>query len=274
MSDMPGVLLGLKSRLNKGNLVKYSLMVSSIPLFIAFWWMLALYLHGQNFLYLPTPNEVLNAFVASFNRDPATGLPLLANVFASLSRFFSGFFLAFVIAVPLGLLIGYSGLVEAFTKPVIELLRPIAPIAWVPFLLVSLGFFWGPVITIFIGVFFPMLSNVIFGVRSVDPLLLDVAKTQGASEIQIFTKVYIPSSVPFIMTGVKVGVGVGWMCIVAAEFQSAKGGGVGSIIVSGMNVGRPDITFAGMLTIAILGILTLWGSNLIERGVLKWMGTN
>ena len=272
MSDTPGVLLGLKSHLTKGNLLKYSLMVSSVPLFIAFWWLLSLYLYGQNFFYLPSPNEVWNAWVLSLTRDPATGLPLLTNVFSSLTRFFSGFFLAFAIAVPLGLFIGYSGLVDAFTKPVIELLRPIAPIAWVPFLLVSLGFFWGPVITIFIGVFFPMLSNVIFGVRSVDPLLLDVAKTQGASRIQTFTKVYIPSSVPYVMTGVKVGVGVGWMCIVAAEFQSAKGGGVGSIIVSGMNIGRPDIAFAGMLTIAILGILTLWGSSLIERVVLKSMG--
>jgi NitT/TauT family transport system permease protein len=272
MSDLPGVLLGLKSRLNKGNLLKYSLLASSMRLFIAFWWLLSLYLYGQNFFYLPTPNEVLTAWLTSVNRDPATGLPLLTNVLSSLTRFFSGFFLAFAIAVPLGLLIGYSSLVEAFSKPVIEILRPIAPIAWVPFLLVSLGFFWGPVITIFIGVIFPILSNVVFGVRSVDPLLLDVAKTQGASETQIFTKIYLPSSVPFIMTGVKVGVGVGWMCIVAAEFQSAKGGGVGSIIVSGMGIGRPDITFAGMLTIAILGILTLWGTNLIERGVLKWMG--
>jgi NitT/TauT family transport system permease protein len=215
---------------------------------------------------------VLNAWLISLNRDPVTGLPLLTNVFSSLTRFSSGFVLAFVIAVPLGLLIGYSSLIDAFTKPVIELLRPIAPIAWVPFLLLSLGFFWGPVITIFIGVIFPMLSNVIFGVKSVDPLLLEVAKTQGANKIQTFVKVYLPSSVPYIMTGVKVGVGVGWMCIVAAEFQSAVGGGVGSIIVSGMGVGRYDIAFAGMLTIAILGMLTLWGSTLIERGVLKWMG--
>jgi NitT/TauT family transport system permease protein len=250
----------------------YSLMASSLPIFIAFWWLLSLYLQGQNFLYLPAPNQVWNAWVQSLTRDPATGLPLITNVVSSLTRFFSGFFLAFLIAIPLGLMIGYSGLVDAFSKPVIELLRPIAPIAWVPFLLVSLGFFWGPVITIFIGVFFPMLSNVVFGVRSVDPLLLDVAKTQGASRLQTFTKVYIPSSVPFVMTGVKVGVGVGWMCIVAAEFQSAKGGGVGSIIVTGMNIGRPDIAFAGMLTIAILGILTLWGSSLIERVVLRSMG--
>ena len=272
MSEMLDSLMGLKSRFNRANLLKYSLMASSIPIFIAFWWLLSLYLYGRNFYYLPAPNEVLNAWLISIKLDPVTRLPLLTNVLSSLTRFFSGFLLAFAIAIPLGLLIGYSSLVDAFTKPVIELIRPIAPIAWVPFLLLSLGFFWGPVLTIFIGVFFPMLSNVVFGVRSVDPLLLDVAKTQGASRVQTFIKVYLPSSVPFIMTGVKVGVGVGWMCIVAAEFQSAAGGGVGSIIVSGMGVGRYDIAFAGMLTIAVLGILTLWGASLIERGVLKWMG--
>jgi ABC-type nitrate/sulfonate/bicarbonate transport system permease component len=254
------------------NLIKTALMVLSIPLFIALWWVLAVYLQGQNFYYLPTPPEVLEALIQSITMDPATRLPLSQNIWASLVRFLSGFLLALMLAVPLGLLIGYSFYAEAGIRPTMEVLRPIPPIAWVPFLLLALGFFIGPIVTIFIGVFFPIVSNVIFGVKSVDPLLMDAAKTQGANGWQVFAKVVFPSSIPYIMTGIKIGLGVGWMCIVAAEFLAAQGGGVGAIIVGGQAIGRYDIMFAGMVTIALLGIATLALSTLMERWVHKWMG--
>ncbi|OPY30333.1 MAG: taurine transporter subunit [Methanomassiliicoccales archaeon PtaU1.Bin030] len=261
-----------KRYLTKENLVKTSLMIVSLPIFIAFWWMLASYFQGQNFYYLPTPLEVWDALVQAWTQDPATRLSLLANVYASLIRFLLGFLLALGLAVPLGLLLGYSRYANALALPVIELLRPIPPIAWVPFLLLAASFFWGPILTIFIGVFFPVLSNVIFGVRSVDPLIIDAAKTQGANRWQVFSKVMFPSSIPYMIAGVKIGLGVGWMCIVAAEMLASQGGGVGAIIVGGQTVGRYDIMFAGMVTVAVLGILTLLIGSLIERRVKKWMG--
>jgi NitT/TauT family transport system permease protein len=263
---------GLRAYLTRSDPLRIGLMVSSLPLFIAGWWLLSIYLQGQNFYYLPTPLEVWNALVASWEWDPVTHQPLLANINASLGRFALGFVIAIVIAVPLGLLIGYSYLIDAFSKPIIEVLRPVPPIAWVPFLLLSLGLFWGPVITIFIGVFFPVLSNVIFGVRSVDPLLIDVAKTQGASNRQVFTKVIFPFSIPFIMAGLKIGVGIGWMCIVAAELFAAQGGGIGVLITAGQTIGRYDIMFAGMVVVGLLGIVTLTVSEYLEKRVKIWMG--
>ena len=256
----------------RSNLLKVGLMVSSLPLFIAAWWLLALFLQGQHFYYLPTPLEVWNALVQAWSWDPVTHQSLLTNINASLGRFIVGFLLAMSMAVPLGLIIGYSSIVDAFTKPIVEVLRPVPPIAWVPFLLLALGLFWGPVITIFIGVFFPVLSNVIFGVRSVEPLLIDAAKTQGASKWQMFAKVIFPSSVPYIMAGLKIGVGIGWMCIVAAELFAAKGGGVGVLITAGQAIGRYDIMFAGMVVIGVLGIVTLALSEFLEKRVKKWMG--
>lgn len=247
-------------------------MVSSIPIFIGIWWMLAIYLQGQNFYYLPTPMEVLQALNQSLTLDPATRLSLWANIYASLVRFLLGFLLAVAVAVPLGLLIGFSRYANALARPTVEMLRPIPPIAWVPFLLLAFGFFYGPIVTIFVGVFFPILSNVIFGVNSVDPLIVDAARTQGANKWQVFTKVIFPSSIPYLMTGIKIGLGVGWMCIVAAEFIAAEGGGVGAIIVGGQTIGRYDIMFAGMVTVALLGLATLAFSTLIERRVTKWMG--
>ena len=261
-----------KNTITRQNIIRTVLMVSSIPIFVVIWWVMAVYFQQHNFYYLPTPMEVLAALEQSITMDPATRLPLLTNIYSSLVRFLVGFLIAVGIAVPLGLLIGFSIYADALARPTVELLRPIPPIAWVPFLLLALGFFWGPVVTIFIGVFFPILSNVIFGVRSVDPLMIDAARTQGATKWQVFSKVVFPSSIPYLMTGIKIGVGVGWMCIVAAEFIAAEGGGVGAIIVSGQAIGRYDIMFAGMVTIALLGIATLALSTLLERRVTKWMG--
>lgn len=272
MSSLLDMRVLRKRFLTRENLIKTSLSIISLPIFLAIWWMLALYFQGQGYQFLPTPPEVWEALVQSWTQDPATRVSLLANIYASLVRFLLGFILAMVIAVPLGLIIGYSEYANALAWPTVEVLRPIPPIAWVPFLLLAAGFFWGPILTIFIGVFFPVLSNVIFGVRGVDPLIIDAAKTQGANRWQVFSKVMFPSSIPYMMAGVKIGLGVGWMCIVAAEMLAAQGGGVGAIIVGGQTVGRYDIMFAGMIAVAILGILTLVAGTLIEGRVKKWMG--
>lgn len=261
-----------KRVLTKDSLINISLMVASIPIFLGIWWAIALFMQGQNLYYLPTPPEVLEALIQSWTLDPATRLPLLSNIYASLVRFFLGFVLAMGLAVPLGLIVGFSDYANSLTLPTVEILRPIPPIAWVPFLLLAFGFLWGPVLTIFIGVFFPVLSNVIFGVRSVDPLIIDAAKTQGASKWQVFSKVIFPSSIPFMMAGVRIGVGIGWMCIVAAEMIGGVGGGVGMIIVGGQTIGRYDIMFAGMVAVAVLGIVTVFLSSVLEKKVSKWMG--
>ena len=262
-----------RTLLERDSLLRLSLMVISLPCLVIAWWLFAGYLYSQGIQTLPYPDAVLTALIQSaVSEDPGTNNSLWQNIAASLGRFGAGFFIGLLSAVPIGLLIGYSKTMEAFAKPIVEVLRPIPPIAWVIFLLLTFGLFWGPVLTIFIGVFFPVLSNVIFGVRRVDPILIDAAKTQGAGGQQIFTKVIFPFCIPFIMAGVRIGLGIGWMCIVAAEFVAAQGGGVGVMITASQNVGRPDFMFAGMITIAVLGIVTLGASQFIERRVNRWMG--
>ena len=177
--------------------------------------------------FFPPPGDVFSAFIKSFQRpDPATGLTMWENIWASLQRFILGFLLALLVAIPVGLIMGFSKIAEDFGRPIVEIFRPIPPIAWIPFFLIVLGFFLGPIMAIFVGVFFPILSNVIFGVKSVEPNLIDAAKTLGANKPTLFTKVIFPSTVPFLMTGIRIGLGIGWMCIVAAEFLGARGGGV------------------------------------------------
>ncbi|HSV42002.1 MAG TPA: ABC transporter permease subunit, partial [Methanomassiliicoccales archaeon] len=110
------------------------------------------------------------------------------------------------------------------------------------------------------------------GVKSVEPQLIDAAKTLGGSRSDIFAKVVFPYSIPFLMTGIRIGLGIGWMCIVAAEMIGAKGGGVGLYILNQANIGRYEFMFAGMVVIAALGLITTEAAGYIERKVSDRMG--
>ncbi|MDH7508785.1 MAG: ABC transporter permease [Methanomassiliicoccales archaeon] len=242
----------------------------SLAGFLVVWWLFSIVI---NRAYLPGPYEVFQAFVDSFlTPAPSLGITMDDNIASSLQRFLLGFVLAFCVAVPLGLMMGFFRTAETVAKPVIEVFRPIPPIAWVPVFLLIFKLFWGPVMVIFIGVFFPLLSNVIFGVKSVDPTLIDAARTLGADRIRLFTKVIFPSTVPFLMTGITIGLGIGWMCIVAAEMIGAVGGGVGYYIYFMEQLGKYEYMYAGMVVIAILGILTVGISRYIEQYLSRLMG--
>lgn len=224
--------------------------------------------------FLPYPWDVLSAFAQSFTvRDPVSNLYMTSHMYASLKRIFFGFVLAFCLAVPLGLLMGRSKNADAVGKPILELFRPIPPLAWAPLFLIALKFFWGPVVIVFLGVFFPILLNVILGAKSVDPMLIDAARALGARRRDVFAKVVLPSTLPYIMTGVTVGLGVGWMCIVAAEMLGAVGGGVGYYIYNMVyQAGMYDKVYAGMAVIGLLSVLTTGVAALFERRLTRWMG--
>lgn len=252
-------------------LVKNSVITTiSLTMFLITWWAIAIW---ANLAYLPTPPEVLDALINSFKYDDSDlGINMWQNMYASLKRFVLGFLLAFIVAVPLGLLMGFSRIVELLAKPVVEVFRPIPPIAWLPFFIAIFLYVWGPIMVIFIGVLFPLLSNTYFGVKSVPPILLDAARTQGASRFQMFTKVIFPYTVPFLMTGIRIGMGIGWMCIVAAEMIGGVGGGVGLYIFVKWNVGNWNAMFAGMVVIAALGIATTGIMQYLENYTNKKMG--
>jgi len=195
------------------------------------------------------------------------------HILASLQRFAIGFLIAFAAAVPLGLLIGYSRLLSDFTRPIIEVLRPIAPIAWAPvFTLGLFGLIWGPIMVVFIGIIFPLLTNTIFGVQKIDRNLIDAARTLGADKTQTFFKVMFPCTVPYIMSGIKIGLGIGWMCIIAAEMISTSGEGLGFYLFSVANNGSWPFVFVGIILISILGILTTGVAEYAHKIMAKRMG--
>jgi NitT/TauT family transport system permease protein len=271
MTKAPQLIIKkLRRTFGKKNIKSLIFVIISLVGFVSIWW-LAAYLYNIN--YFPTPDKVYTAFINGFtHNDPYLGINMWQNIYASLQRFATGFALAFILAVPIGLMMGFSRIFDSLLKPIIELFRPIPPIAWVPVFLIALGFFWGPVFIILIGVFFPLISSVYFGVRSVDPILLDAARTQGAGRVAIFSKVILPYTVPYIMTGIRIGMGIGWMCIVAAEMIGAVGGGIGYYISVQSTVGNYPAMYAGIVVIALLGISTTGLSGYVEKRLAHRMG--
>jgi len=276
---------GIAARLRKtivGSWFQLLLSLTAVVVLLVGWWLYSAYLRGDwpftnlprldKADYLPYWWDVLKAFGKSFTEPTIGGLFMTQHIAASLKRIALGFALALLTAVPLGLMMGRSKNTEAVGRPIVELFRPIPPLAWVPIFLAVFRLFWGPVLIVFLGIFFPILLNVRLGARSVDPVLLDAAKTLGAKRGAIFTKVVLPYTTPYLMTGVTVGLGIGWMCIVAAEMLGAVGGGVGYYIFTANNSSQYEFMYAGMLMIAILSVLTTGVAELTERWLRRWMG--
>ncbi len=261
------------------NWVRLALGVVSIAAFVVIWAVVSDYLadtDSDKSEFVPSPSAVAEAFVKSF-LEPVPGFDDIRMgdmIASSLIRVFWGFLLALAVAVPFGLAMGSYRTVEAMGRPLVEVFRPIPPLAWVPIFLMVFRSFWGPIGIVFIGAFFPILLNVIFGVRSVDQRLIDAARTLGAKRGAIFMKVVIPTIVPYLMTGVKVGLGVGWMCVVAAEMMPIQGGiGVGYYVwTSAFSYSMYDYTYATMLVIGLLGVLTTGVAEVLEKRVSRWMG--
>ena len=244
---------------------------SSLIILLLIWWNLSLFLRIPA---IPTPARVWDAFISLFsNGDPITGFSMWKHISSSLIRFAWGFLIAFAIAVPFGLLLGYSETLRNFSNPAIEILRPIAPIAWAPVFVLSIGLQWGAILVVTIGIFFPLLTNTAFGVKKIDPIMLDASRTLGANKFQQFYKVMFPCAVPYIMNGIRIGLGIGWMCIVAAEmYAGGFGGGIGFFISLQASLALWPNVFVGIGVIAVLGILTTGVADYAYRKIAKGMG--
>jgi ABC-type nitrate/sulfonate/bicarbonate transport system permease component len=160
--------------------------------------------------------------------------------------------------------------------PVVEIMRPIPPIAWIGLAILWFGLgINSAIFLVFIGAFFPILLNTISGVRNVDKRLIEVASTFGARDHEVLRKVVIPAAMPTIFTGLRVGMGIGWMCVVAAEMINPQHG-LGDLILSSSSFLRTDRVMVGMISIGILGliinlILQLAGDRIFawQKGISK-----
>ena len=179
-------------------------------------------------------------------------------------------FLWATIAIPLGIAMGWWKAVDEQFDPLMEVLRPIPPLAWIPLSILWFGI--GDTqnqFIIFLGIFFPILLNTITGVRGVEPNLVRAARCLGASEWAILSRVVLRAALPQIITGIRIGLGVGWMALVAAELVGASSG-LGFLINDARTILRTDYIIVGMATIGIVGLMIDAAIREVMRRVLPW----
>lgn len=195
---------------------------------------------------------------------------LIHDAYTSLYRVVTGFLLGAVLALPLGLLMGAKDRIYEMFNPLIQVLRPIPPIAYIPLSILWFGLGNPPAIfLIVIGAFFPVLMNTIAGVRQVDGIYIRVARNLGASQGTIFLRVILPAATPYILAGARIGVGTAFIVVIVAE-MIAVNNGLGYRILEAREFFWSDKIIAGMFTIGLLGLCIDVGMNRLNNHLLKW----
>ena len=218
---------------------------------------------------LPGPIEVLRKFIQSFYTNIGT-YTIIGHILWSLSRVMTGFFLASICGISLGLAMGWSRNIEAIAKPIFEVIRPIPPIAWISIAVIWFGLAeTSKYFIIFISGFANITINVYTGAKSVDPELIGAAKMLGATKHQLFTTIVIPSSVPYIFTGLQIAISSSWAAVVAAEMVRSSEG-VGWLIRSGMGINDTVQIMVGILSVGIIGFLLATLMRSLEAKLCLW----
>ena len=262
------VFRGLLAKITRDRIITAALACISIGALFLFWYLgtkyrLEFYIRFKN---VPTPYEV-------YQQLTQVGLSnkYLVNIAISVRRILLGFFIAMAIGVPLGLAIGKYQRVRDLFMPVVEILRPIPAIAWVPMSIMLWPNNEASIVFItFIGAFFPILLNTIHGVHSLDGVLIRAARCLGASEFRLFLNVILPGSLPHIFTGLAVGMGVAWVSLIAAEMISGQFG-VGYFTWVAYGIVKYSQIVVGMLTIGVLGMLSSLIIRLVGTRCMPWL---
>ncbi len=197
---------------------------------------------------------------------------LLKYVVASLYRVTWGFFLGAILAVPLGLIIGWNRRLEMALNPLIQILRPISPLAWIPIAILWFGVGdLSAIFLIFLGCFFPLLLTAMNAVRGIPAVYLNAGRNFGLRPAALVSRVLFPAVVPQLIVGMRITLGVAWLVVVAAE-MIAVNSGLGFLIVDARNAGnRYDLVVAGMVIIGLIGLLLDMGMRSLEQmKALRW----
>ncbi|HSP35511.1 MAG TPA: ABC transporter permease [Thermoanaerobaculia bacterium] len=218
-----------------------------------------------NPMILPSPTAVLRRWI-----EYARSGELFADAASSLYRVMMGFLIGTALALPIGLAMGASRAAYAYLNGLVQVLRPIPPIAFVPLAILWFGLGNPPAFfLISLGAFFPVLMNTIAGVRSVDAIYIRAARNLGASRRALFFRVMIPAAMPHILTGIRVGFGVAFIVVIVAE-MIAVNNGLGYRILEAREYFWSDKIIAGMISIGILGLLIDSILARISDYLLRW----
>jgi ABC-type nitrate/sulfonate/bicarbonate transport system permease component len=233
-------------------------------LFIAFW-ETAARLGTHNNILLPPPSRVFETLFELIRNGT-----LFDHIGASLFRVAAGYALSVIVGVPIGLAMGYWLLAEGLLTTTVNGLRPIPASAWIPLSIILMGIGEQPAIfLVFIGTVWSIILNTSHGVKNVPKHLVWAAQTMGASNATIFTKVIFPASLPSTFTGMRVGVGIAFTCVIVAELIAVRSG-LGYLITEARMLVRSDVVIAGMITIGVVGFVLDAVVRLIMNRALRW----
>lgn len=224
---------------------------------VAAWWATVVYTESVIF---PTPGQVVTGTLELIEDGT-----LWEHIGASLFRVGAGFGIAVLVAVPLGLWMGRVDGAFRTLNPIIQILRPISPIAWIPIAILWFGVGnVSPIFLIFISAVYPMIVQTAAGVHTIEKRYLRAAENFGVSRSVLFRQVIIPAVLPEIIIGMRIGLGVAWLVVVAAEMIALRSG-LGYLIMDSRNAGnRYDLVIAGMIVIGLIGLILDGAMRLLE----------
>jgi NitT/TauT family transport system permease protein len=244
----------------------------------------------DNKLILPQPGSVFQHFLHPTANIIGLGA-LTKNILVSLFRVFFGYMIATLLAVPLGILMGYSRTAYSLGNSIISIFRPVPPIAWQPLVLAWFGitsvatlmgltrgdayiylnnFKLSMTFIIFLGAFFPIITSSIHAVSSIPKPWIESARVLGANEWDVFGKILLPGAAPTIINGMRTGLGSAWTCLVSAEMLPGSLSGVGYLITHAYEIARIDVVIIGMVSIGAIGAFLDFIFRFIESKKFKW----
>ena len=220
--------------------------------------------------FVPGPVVVLQAFVDVLIHGDVSRVYLHQHAGVSILRVLAGFAVASALAIPLGIALGLRPGLYRVIKVILEPVRFIPPIAWVPLAILLLRGYNRYLFIIALGTFFPILVATISGVARTDVTHIEVAKTLGFKAFDQIRRIVLPSAMPEILAGMRIGLGAGWMSIVAAEMIGGELEGIGRMMLNHAEILRVDVIIVGMLTVGLIGLSMNEVFLLVERHIFRW----
>ncbi|MBC2885299.1 ABC transporter permease subunit [Ochrobactrum sp. CM-21-5] len=222
-------------------------------------------------LFLPSPMAVYDKFVIALT-DGVANSTLAEHTLASLGRVLGAFAIACVTAIPVGIMMGMSSTIRGVLDPIIEFYRPLPPLAYLPLIIIWLGIGEFPkVFLIFLAIFAPMAIAARAGVRSVSTEQIHAAYAMGASRTQVITQVIMKAALPEIFTGMRIGIGVGWTTLVAAEMVAAHRG-LGFMVLNAAQFLASDTVIMGIIVIGVFAFAFDLLIRYLEKVLIPWKG--
>lgn len=250
--------------------VKYNklgdiLLMTLVPVIFISLWQFFSQIGKINASILPSPRTIWETLLSMIESGE-----IFQHLGTSIVRVIKGYALGSFLGITLGTLMGLIKKLDKALTVIIGLFRPIPVIAWVPMLILWLGIDEASKVTVItIGSFWPILLNTIHGIKNTDKKYLEVARTLEKSNVIILFKVVLPSALPSIFTGLRIGIGNAWMSVVGAELIAAASG-IGYLISYARELSQPDVMLVGVCSIGVIGLLIDFLIKAIEKRVLRW----